>query len=95
MHIAHSLMGLLRVCAGAGKSTLLDTLAMQLPEGTVTGDITVNGQHMSRTMFRSISTYVPQVGSRALSMLFFRFQGQHSLCLLFVHTGAHGIVRVL
>ena len=34
---------------------------MQLPEGTISGAITVNGLHMSRTMFRSISTYVPQV----------------------------------
>ena len=59
----------MRARAGAGKSTLLDTLAMQLPEGTVTGDITVNGQHMSRTMFRSISTYVPQVGAQTRPLL--------------------------
>ena len=48
-------------CSGAGKSTLLDTLAMQLPEGTITGAMTINGQTMTRTAFRSISTYVPQV----------------------------------
>ena len=49
--------------AGAGKSSMLDCLCMRSTGGQVSGIIRVNGRSINKARFRSISTYVPQVGT--------------------------------
>ncbi|CAN0443751.1 unnamed protein product [Pylaiella littoralis] len=50
--------------SGAGKTSLLDVLVGKIKDGTkglsVTGDITVNGEIMSRAFFLENAAYVPQ-----------------------------------
>eukprot|EP00732_Lithocolla_globosa_P001274 Lithocolla_globosa_v1_NODE_606_length_3612_cov_5.933652.p1 type:complete len:926 gc:universal NODE_606_length_3612_cov_5.933652:2939-162(-) len=46
--------------SGAGKSTCLDILAMRNKTGTVTGNIMVDGEHITGSQMKKVSGYVDQ-----------------------------------
>ncbi|SPQ93071.1 unnamed protein product (mitochondrion) [Plasmodiophora brassicae] len=49
--------------SGAGKSTLLDVLAMRKTQGTITGEILINGEPMSFSKHKRMVAYVEQFDS--------------------------------
>lgn len=57
------------VCAvlgpsGAGKSTLLDILAARKSQGSLSGEVLVNGRPRDAAAFRARTAYVPQARAR-------------------------------
>lgn len=59
-----SLQGLLRSPAGSGKTTLLDAVSGRLRrQGTLLGEVCVNGQALRRDQFQDCFSYVLQVGA--------------------------------
>ena len=48
--------------SGSGKTTLLNTLARRITSaGSVSGEILTDGEHLSQSAFRKVSSYVEQV----------------------------------
>ena len=50
--------------SGAGKSTLLDILAARKIQGSLSGEVMVNGRPRDAAAFRARTAYVPQVRAR-------------------------------
>jgi ABC-type multidrug transport system ATPase subunit len=46
--------------SGAGKSTLLDILAARKSQGSLSGEVMVNGRPRDAAAFRARTAYVPQ-----------------------------------
>jgi len=60
--VAPGCMMALMGSSGAGKTTLLDVLAGRKTEGSIRGEILVNGVPLSSDVFKTISAYVEQFG---------------------------------
>lgn len=46
--------------SGSGKTTLLNLLAQRVKEGTISGEILLNGRPIPQKPFKTISAYVQQ-----------------------------------